>query len=79
MAEEVFNKILQSHTCVHFHPNNCIGIDVQMGIEIPKIAESTFLRKDRIQYKKHQTVFPHELDYDNTDRNHIVVPKNWHK
>lgn len=47
-ARSVFNKILQTHICVHIHPNNVCGIDKTFGIEIPKIAEFTFIRKDRV-------------------------------
>ena len=50
-ASLAFNKISQSHTCVHIHPNNEDGIDKRLGIEIPRTAEFTFLRNDRIKFK----------------------------
>lgn len=77
-AEIVFNKILQTHICVHIHPNNCSEIDVRNGIQIPKVAEFTFLRKDRAEFLQYETKFPNELDYDNTSKKSIVLPKNWY-
>lgn len=75
----VFNKILQTHACVHIHPNNCCGISNRLGLEIPRIAEFTFLRKDRLTSNSYQNHFPHELDFDNTENEHIVLPKAWYK
>ena len=79
MASSTFEKILQNHTCVHIHPNNYCGIDKHDGVEIPIMAEFTFLRNDRIFNKKPQTIFEHELDFDNTSNSHISLPKSWYK
>ncbi|MFK5878527.1 MAG: FkbM family methyltransferase [Flavobacteriaceae bacterium] len=79
-AEIAFSKILQTHSCVHIHPNNYEGVDSKNGIQIPKVAEFTFLRKDRISSSNYETSFPHELDFDNNSSNeHIILPKNWYK
>lgn len=78
-AEIVFNKILQTHSCVHIHPNNCCGIYSKIGIQIPRVTEFTFLRKDRISSSNYESRFPHELDYDNTSNKHITLPKDWYK
>lgn len=78
LAKEVFDKILKTHTCVHIHPNNCCGNDNRLGITIPKVAEFTFLRNDRIS-DKHKTVqFPHPLDQDNEDGPSLILPTNWY-
>ena len=79
LAEAVFDKILQTHTCVHIHPNNCCEINDQYDVELPLVAEFTFIRNDRINSKNYQTNFPHKLDYDNTGYAHISLPKNWYK
>lgn len=79
LAQSVFVKILETHVCVHIHPNNCCGIDVQKGVEIPRAAEFTFLRKDRITFLNGATEFPHKFDFDNTNEKSIVLPKSWHK
>ena len=55
-------------TCVHAHPNNCCGEVTLSGSElnIPKVHELTFLRKDRWngveQSQCHTPLLPHPLD-----------------
>jgi hypothetical protein len=77
-ASAVFDKILKYHTCVHIHPNNCFNISRFKGVEIPPVAEFTFLRNDRIVSKYPQTNFPHSLDFDNTSKKKVILPKRWY-
>ncbi|KQC08226.1 MAG: hypothetical protein APR62_05175 [Smithella sp. SDB] len=79
VASQVFEKILQTHTCVHNHPNNCAK-SVKFGdIEIPAVAELTFLRNDRINNPSFVKSFPHPLDYDNTkNKPSLHLPKCWY-
>ncbi len=79
LYQTVFKKILQTHICVHIHPNNCAGIDFRGGIEIPLLAEFTFLRKDRNKTRNYANKFPHDLDFDNTNNEAISLPKIWYK
>jgi len=79
-AEIVFNKILQTHSCVHIHPNNYDRIYSKNGVQIPKVMEFTFLRKDRISFSNYESKFPNKLDFDNTTKNkQITLPKDWYK
>lgn len=78
-ASTAFDKLLQTHTVVHNHPNNCCGIDSYDGVEIPRVTEFTFLRKDRVKNLEPCTSFPHLLDYDNTDYPHFALPNTWYK
>ena len=78
LASRAFEKILQTHTCIHIHPNNCHGLLSFKGLSIPRIAEFTFLRNDRICNPSYTTVFPHPLDCDNTNEPHLPLPKCWH-
>lgn len=78
IAVVVFEKILQNHICVHIHPNNSWKIEMREGIEIPRVAEFTFIRKDRIKCKSSQTIFPHPLDIDSTSKETIILPKCWY-
>jgi FkbM family methyltransferase len=54
--------------CVHAHPNNCCGDVMLSGSElnIPKVLELTFLRKDRWNRVRHNEshtpLLPHPLD-----------------
>lgn len=78
-AQSVFLKILDSHQCVHIHPNNCCGIDNRRGVEIPRVAEFTFIRKDRVKALSNATEFPHQLDFDNNEKKTIKLPKGWYQ
>jgi hypothetical protein len=42
--------------------------------------EITFLRKDRTQWHKPSTVFPHPLDHPNfAGKPNVVLPDCWHR
>jgi Methyltransferase FkbM domain len=72
------DKLLQTHVCVHVHPNNYLGVVRVDGLEVPKLAEFTFLRKDRFRDQGPARVFPHPLDSDNTPNAHVSLPKCWY-
>jgi hypothetical protein len=78
IAKAVFEKILNSHACVHIHPNNCCGVNKRFGMEIPSVAEFTFYRKDKISSLVYETKFPNPLDFDNTNKKSIFLPKIWY-
>ena len=82
LADAAFNKLLQTHTCVHIHPNNCCGIKYQNGVAIPRVIEMTLLRNDRVNVVDSRLKFPHKLDYDNypdnPEKKHIDLPANWY-
>lgn len=79
IASLVFEKLLQYHTCVHIHPNNSCGAVKIKGVEIPKLAEFTFIRNDRIVKKVKNINFPHALDFD-SDLNYktMTLPNIWY-
>ena len=77
LAARTFEKILQTHACVHIHPNNSSPLLKKGGLAIPPLAEFTFLRRDRLSEPRHAAQFPHPLDSDNTDRPHFALPQCW--
>jgi hypothetical protein len=77
LARAAFQRVLQYHSCVHIHPNNARGTTVIEGIEIPKLLEFTFYRKERFKPNDQKLTFPHLLDSDNTRNRHIPLPKCW--
>jgi hypothetical protein len=79
IASRAFEKILQTHACVHLHPNNCCGSIKKDGIEIPRIMEFTFLRRDRIQGEIKPWCFPNPLDRDNTQKQSLRLPECWYR
>jgi hypothetical protein len=79
LASKCFEKLLQTHSCVHIHPNNCCGSESVEGLEIPCVAEFTFLRDDRISALVYADEFPHPLDADNTDNEPLPLPEWWYR
>ena len=77
LASAAFRKLLNTHVCVHIHPNNCCGSLKRGGVEMPRVAEFTFLRKDRVGTSARATTFPHPLDADNTGNPPLLLPACW--
>ena len=75
-AAAAFNKVLQTHDCVHIHPNNYTSMKAP---GIPSSMEFTFLRKDRMRGGgEFADEFPHSLDCDNAqDRPPLILPACW--
>lgn len=77
LAAPAFQKLLQSHACVHVHANNCCG-KVQVGeYAIPRVAEFTFLRRDRVDAPSWAAPLPHPLDVDNTNNQTLELDAFW--
>lgn len=79
LAGRAFEKILETHSCVHLHPNNCCGSVTLAGMEIPTTMEFSFLRNDRIGARTFASAFPHPLDADNTARPSLPLPRCWYR
>lgn len=79
LVSSTFEKILQTHTCVHIHPNNDVDIFDRWGLAIPPLAEMTFLRNDRVAEPHPAQSFPHPLDSDCTPRTHVALPACWYR
>ncbi|MGK0387966.1 MAG: hypothetical protein ACI94Y_000693 [Maribacter sp.] len=78
LADAVFEKLLQHHTCVHIHPNNYVPPIEKGGIPIPPLMEFTFLRNDRISERSEAVKFPHPLDRKNvSNKEDYPLPYNW--
>ena len=79
IVSRVFEKILQTHTCLHIHPNNDADSLQFNGLDIPQAMEFTFLRNDRIENPFFQNIFPHPLDYDCTNARTLILPECWYR
>lgn len=78
LIESIFYKILQDFVVVHIHPNNNADIAIINGVEIPKIMEFTFYRRDRAKINEKKLTFPHMHDSPNTiSLPDIVLPSCW--
>jgi hypothetical protein len=78
VAARAFHKLLATHAVVHIHPNNCCGSVSSAGIEIPRIAEFTLLRKDRLRSTSYRTAFPHPLDRPNVSKRPLLLAPCWY-
>lgn len=80
IAGRAFQKLLQTHDCVHIHPNNIANTQTVNGVEIITTMELTFLRKDRVKNRQFSSVFPHPLDADNCPNHPAkVLPNDWYQ
>jgi hypothetical protein len=79
LVSRAFEKLLQTHSVVHNHPNNCCGSVKADGLELPRIAEITLQRNDRLKQRAYRTIFPHRLDRDNTRKAALVLPRCWYE
>jgi hypothetical protein len=74
------DKLLQSFSVVHIHPNNFYGSAKRGNIEIPRLLEFTFLNRARIANATPARSFPHPLDAPNVSyRRELELPKCWYK
>lgn len=78
VAARMFAKLLQTHAVVHIHPNNCCGSVKSAGLEIPRFAEFTWLRRDRFRATGFRTTFPHPLDRPNVAKKPLALPPCWY-
>lgn len=78
LVSRAFERILQSHTCVHIHPNNYAAPVVRDGVTIPPVMEFTFVRNDRVKGERFASQFPHPLDSDNTVGRRLPLPSCWY-
>ena len=79
LVTRAFEKLLQTHRCVHNHPNNNDGFTKIGDITLPHVSELTFVRKDRISCESFVQTFPHRLDRDNANKSPLVLPECWYK
>ncbi len=79
LAGRAFEKILETHSCIHIHPNNFESHLQINGLDIPQVMEFTFLRNDRMEKTSYQNNFPNPLDCDNDAMGSpLVLPKCWY-
>ena len=76
---DVFTKLLSVFEVAHVHPNNVGGSASPRGIEVPRILEITFLRKDRVRDKQSVITAKHPLDQRNVKENsELVLAEHWY-
>jgi hypothetical protein len=79
LANATFEKLLDTHDCIHIHPNNYSFSVKTKGVKIPRLMEFTFHRRDRVKFSGYQSSFPHCLDSDNSSRRSLYLPRFWYE
>ncbi len=78
----IFAKLRDHFAVCHLHPNNCCGTVVHRDIEIPRVFEVTYLRRDRCLPSSPETgiELPHLLDEPNVEgKPDLIMPDIWWK
>ena len=79
VASRAVGRLTAGHTCVHVHPNGYGGLYERAGLAVPRVAELTFLRDDRVVAPRPATRFPHPLDRRNGDDvPPVALPADWY-
>lgn len=60
----IFDKLLADFVVCHLHPNNHSPAQRRGTLEIPRVMEFTFLRRDRVRPGGPMLMIPHPLDAD---------------
>jgi hypothetical protein len=64
--QNVLKKLVETHTLIHLHPNNCCGTTVYNDIIVPNVFECTYVRKDiQLPTRLNQEPLPTSLDRPN--------------
>ena len=78
-ATETFGKLGRLFDIVHIHPNNATQFVDLNGIQVPRLVEVTYLRKDRVTSRQKNTHIPHPLDAPNVKHKpDIDLPPEWY-
>jgi hypothetical protein len=75
-----FSRLSRHHEVVHLHANN-VRDSVRAGsVEMPRLLEVTYYRRDRADFFEAPIELPHSLDFPNVPgRKSVDVPKDWGK
>lgn len=78
LVTAIFKKLTKDFAVAHIHPNNFQTVHRFRDIEIPRVFEVTFLRRDRVKPGGGKLVFPHPLDRKNAPHlDEVVLPQVW--
>jgi hypothetical protein len=72
---EVFDKLNSTHYLIHFHGNNCCGLNFHKGVNIPFVFECTYLHKKFFTEvpELNTDLIPSSLDMKNIDADEIHI------
>lgn len=65
------------YAVVHIHPNNGCGVVHFRGLDVPRMLEITYLKRDRVITSVPATEFPHRLDRPCVAGPELHLPRYW--
>jgi hypothetical protein len=70
-----FSTINKTHVLVHFHGNNCCGMRIYKGVNIPKVFECTYLHKKYFVSppKLSTESIPSSIDMKNIKKDEVII------
>lgn len=70
----ILQKLANTHTLIHLHPNNCCGTTIYKDCVVPNVFECTYVRKDiQKPLKRNKENIPTYLDRPNLNRPEIEL------
>ena len=79
-VDAAMRRLLEYFEVAHLHPNNAGGMTRIAGVDVPRVAEITFLRKDRVKSKTPVNGLPNPLDVRNVaNQRDLLLPDYWWK
>lgn len=80
MVDAAMSKLSEHFDVAHLHPNNVGGLTRIAGLDVPRVAEITLLRKDFVVNKSPVATLPNPLDVQNaTAQKEVYLPEYWYK
>ena len=74
----IFDKLLTDFVVCHLHPNSHSPAQRRGTLEIPRVMEFTFLRRDRVRPGGPKVMIPHPLDAPcRPDKPDLALPPCW--
>ncbi len=79
-VDAALSKVLEQFDVAHLHANNAGGLTRMAGIDVPRVAEITLLRKDRTVTKSPVLQLPNSQDVPNVaGQQELILPDYWWK
>ncbi|MEP3481253.1 MAG: FkbM family methyltransferase [Fuerstiella sp.] len=80
MVDAAMSKLGEHFDVAHLHPNNVGGLTRIAGLDVPRVAEITLLRKDFVVQKSPIATLPNPLDVQNAAaQKDVYLPEYWWK
>lgn len=73
----LMSKLLETHTPIHIHANNCAGFTCIDDLIVPDALEVTYVRTNDHKFRKSSYFYPREIDVVNTAEHDDIIVGLW--